>query len=380
MGTARTGLAHGFDLYNDDDASLAADLASIGSVKIFWWLFYYPFLQPDSLVRRDAGELNRPVSRWFRNRSQRPFFLFVNYFDVHEPYHSVPGIGNQFGDANKTLAQRIRAEMSDSQMQIDAPQSPAERAEIIAGYDSTLAWADRQAGDLLQLIRSSPEWPNTYVVIFSDHGQAFGEHGYYGHHLGLNWELLHVPLIIIGPGVPAGQRIASPVALQRLFQTALDLTGGGPAPSQGDSLSCYWRLPAGACDSSPPVLSEFAVEANDLDDDASISLVTPGWQFIHDSAGNRELYNLAADPREQVNLAASPENQARVEALQQALFARVRATSRPWIGESYLWGLGESDFALLTGQPPGRLSRWSERKTQRPSGPNDELLHSLPYQ
>jgi arylsulfatase A-like enzyme len=380
MGTARTGLAQGFDTYNDDDASLSADWASISSVKVFWWLFYYPFIQPDSLVRRDARELNRPVFHWFSRRSERPFFLFVNYFDAHEPYHVIRGVGGQFGDANKTLAQRIRAEIDDSQMGIDTPQSPAQQAALIAGYDSTLAWADRQAGELLRLLEASPEWSNTYVIFFSDHGQAFGEHGYYGHHWGLHWELLHVPLIITGPGIPQGQRVADPVGLQQLFPTVLDLANGGNSPSQQLSLRCHWTLPASACDSNPRVLSEFSVDATEFEGNASISLVTTGWQFIRDAAGNRELYHLTSDPREEVNLASSPEWRSEAAALQQLLIAQVRASSPPWPGESYVWGLGESDFALLTRQVLGRPGSWPGTSTRRPSEQNIELLHSIPYQ
>jgi arylsulfatase A-like enzyme len=380
MGTARTGLAQGFDFYDDDDASLSADLASTSSVKVFWWLFYYPLIRPDSLVRRDARELNQPVFRWFRHRSKQPFFLFVNYFDAHEPYHTIPGVGNQFGDANKTLAQRIRAGVDGLQMGIEVPQSPAEQAALIAGYDSTLAWADRQAGDLLHLLKSSPEWSNTYVVVFSDHGQAFGEHRYYGHHCGLNWELLHVPLIIAGPGIPEGRRVAGLVGLQQLLPTVLDITHNGTSPPQQDSLRCNWTLPSSTCDLNPQVISEFIGGKNDIEENASISLITPGWQFIRDSAGNVELYHLATDPREDVNLAASSTSQSEVQALQQRLFARVRASSRPWLGESYLWGFGERDFALLTGQILGRRSSWPAGKARRPSDQNNELLHSIPYQ
>jgi arylsulfatase A-like enzyme len=381
MGTARTGLAQGFDIYNDDDASLSADLASISSVKIFWWLFYYPFIRPDSLVRRDARELNQPAFRWFRHRSKGPFFLFVNYFDPHEPYHTIPGVGNQFGDANKTLAQRLRAEIDASQMEIDVPQSPAQQAALIAGYDSSVAWADRQTGDLLRLLKASPEWSNIYVILFSDHGQAFGEHGYYGHHWGLHWELLHVPLIIVGPGIPQGQRVTAPVGLQQLFSTVLDLTNDGNIPPRRDSLRCYWTLPAHTCDLHPEIVSEFsAEEMSDFEETPSISLATPGRQFILDSSGNRELYDLTSDPREEVNLATSPDRQSEVEALQHRLFAQVRASSRPWNGGSYLWGFGESDFALLTGETPGHSSWRPPRKAARPSEQNNELLHSIPYE
>ena len=48
--------------------------------------FYRKYVRPDDLDRRDAGQINRDVLRWFRHRSPRPFYLFINYFDAHEPY------------------------------------------------------------------------------------------------------------------------------------------------------------------------------------------------------------------------------------------------------------------------------------------------------
>jgi hypothetical protein len=119
---------------------------------------------------------------------------------------------------------------------------------------------------------------------------------------------------------------------------------------------------------------------SDFEETPSISLATPGRQFILDSSGNRELYDLTSDPREEVNLATSPDRQSEVEALQHRLFAQVRASSRPWNGGSYLWGFGESDFALLTGETPGHSSWRPPRKAARPSEQNNELLHSIPYE
>ena len=232
-GTARAGLAQGFELYDDDDRTLRSDLASIDFVKVFWWLVYYPFIRPQNLPRRDARTLNQAVFRWFRNRSSKPFFLLVNYVDVHEPYTMIPEVGNRFGNAQTTLSQRIRSEVDGLTWGIEVPRSPAEQATLIAGYDSGLAFADSQIGNLLQLLKSSPEWSNTYIIIFGDHGQAFGTHRHYGHGWGLNWELLHVPLIIAGPGIPQGQRVRDLVGIQQLFATALDLSaGGGTAPGE----------------------------------------------------------------------------------------------------------------------------------------------------
>ncbi len=377
-GTAGTGLAQGFDFYDDDEGSLRTDLGSIGFVKAFWWFAYYPFIRPDLIRRRDARTLNSPIFRWFGHRTQRPFFLFVNYFDVHEPYSAIPEIGNRFGDAQKTLAQRIRAEVDGMPWGIEIPRSPAEQASLIAGYDSGLAYADRQIGSLLQLLESSPEWSNTYVIVFADHGQAFGTHRRYGHGANLNWELLHVPLIIAGPGISPGRRVKDPVGIQQIFATVLDLSAGGSTPER-NSLRWSWALPSNACDSSPAVISEVGTRPQLHIGSPTISVVTPGWHLIRDAAGDLQLYNLSADLGEEVNLAGFPEYQTEVAALQSRLLEGVQTSSPPWLREDYLWALGERQFSLLASKHSVHTP-WPSGKFQRPSSPDNELLNSLPYQ
>lgn len=363
VGTRRTGLAQGFDVYDDDDGSLGEDLMRINSSRVFWWLLYYPFIRPDSLARRNAGELNQSAFRWFRHRSQQPFFFLINYYDLHEPYSAAPGVGKKFGDGNRTLAQRIRAEIDRVPLVIEVPKSPAEQASLLAAYDGALNYTDRQIGALLRLFEASPEWSNTYFIVFSDHGQAFGEHRHYGHEWGLNWELLHVPLIIAGPGIPPGRRVTDPVSLQQIFATVMDLSGASGTLPQQSSLRCYWESPASTCDPNPLVISELDESPNDSEAEASISAVTPGWHFLRDSDGNPELYNLASDPHEKVNLAASPDYQEEVREIQRNVVGRVRASSLPWLGETYLTSLGESDFRLLTGKKFTHLSP-PDRKLQ----------------
>jgi len=384
QGTARTGLAQGFEDYSDDDGTIRSALLGIDFVKAFWWFVYYPFIQPRYMAGRDARTLNQAVFPWFGHRRKQPFFLFVNYFDVHEPYSAIPEVGDRFGNAQTTLAQRVRAELDGLMMAIEVPRSPAEQAALIAGYDSSLAFADSQIGSLLHLLESSPEWSNTYIMVFGDHGQAFGTHRHYGHGWGLNWELLHVPLIIVGPGIPQGRRVKDLVGLQQLFPTVLDVSAGEGGAPEPNSLRCFWTNPAKACDSAPMVISELGPMAMWRVDNPSISVATPQWHLIRDAAEDLQLYDLATDPGEEVNLAGSPEHQADLAALQNRLLERIQASSPPWLGEDYLWALGERQYSLLAARHLVRTN-WPPLKFQRPSAreaetPDNELLHSLPYQ
>lgn len=379
-GTARTGLAQGFDFYDDNDRSVRADFANIGWVMAFWRLVYYPFFRADHLPRQDARALNQDVFHWLRARDSRPAYLFVNYFDVHEPYDTIPEVGNRFGNARKTLAQRISAEVHNLTLEIEVPRTQAEQAALIAGYDSGLAYADRQIGILLQRLKSSPEWSNTYVIVFGDHGQAFGSHRHYGHGWGLNWELLHVPLIVAGPGIPPGRRVKDLVGLQQIFSTVLDLSGGAGNAPERRSLRCYWTFAPSTCDPAPMVISELIGWEPTLGGStSSISAVTPDRHFIRDAAGTLQLYDIAADAGEEANLAGSPEHRDELAALQRRLFEQVQTSSLPWLGEEYLWALGERQFSLLAAQHRVQ-AKWPALKLQQPSVQDNELLHSLPYQ
>jgi arylsulfatase A-like enzyme len=373
-GTARAGLAQGFDVYDDDDGTLRSNLINIEIVKAFWAVVYFPLIRPQALPRRNARTLNQAVLRWFRHRSRRPLFLLVNYVDVHEPYIMIPEVGARFGPAQTTLSQRIRAEVDQITWGIAPPQSAEEQAELIAGYDSALAFTDSQIGNLIQDLESSPEWSNTYIIVFGDHGQAFGTHQHYGHGWGLNGELLHVPLIIAGPGIPQGRRVRDLVGLQQLFATVLDLSAPQTAAPVANSLRCSWMLPPGTRGGSPAVISEFVGH-----DEFSISILTPERHLIRDAAGKLQLYDLIADPNEQVNLAGAPEHQAEIAALQSRLLERIRATTAPWLGEEYLWALGERNYSQLARERRVRAP-WPFVNTQRPSISDKELLQSLPYQ
>ena len=84
---------------------------------------------------------------------------------------------------------------------------PAEqRKSLAAAYDNALNYTDSQMGELLRFLERSPEWRNTYVIITADHGEAFGEHHSYSHGWDLYREVLHVPLAVVGPGIPRGVR------------------------------------------------------------------------------------------------------------------------------------------------------------------------------
>ena len=96
-----------------------------------------------------------------------------------------------------------------------------ERGEIDAArrvYAAGVAEADARIAELVAAL------PQASMIITSDHGEAFGEHGFYGHMIGIHREVLHVPLVVVGPQVPS-QRIDEPISTIRIHDTILDLAG-----------------------------------------------------------------------------------------------------------------------------------------------------------
>ena len=90
-------------------------------------------------------------------------------------------------------------------------------------------------------------WKNTLVIITSDHGEEFGEHGVFDHGYSLYLDEVHVPLVILAATAPAGRVVAEPVSLRDLPATVVDLLGlAADSPFPGRSLAAHWRVPPGA--------------------------------------------------------------------------------------------------------------------------------------
>jgi arylsulfatase A-like enzyme len=391
------GLANGFDTYTDNSPSLRHNLAQTFVGSAFIQPVYQNLVRYDYFNRLNARELNQDVFRWFRRRPARPFFLFINYLDAHEPYLAPPPDDRRFGWVPMSLARRLHhASASKS-----APPhfTAGERASLIAGYDNCIAYLDGQVGRLLAFLRRSPEWKNTVVIITSDHGEEFGGYGRYSHGKDLYRSALHVPLIIAGPGVPRGLRIRHIVATQQIFSTVLDLAGRGHTPFSRYSLARFWNPNFEPQPFDNIVISELAfpwywrMKASTI-----ISVTTPQWQYIDDSSGHPRLYRWPDDSREAVNLATWAEGRAVVENLQSRLRETIRSSVTPWRGADYLLHLGEPGpflAGVLPSQSPqpqahsgaprvGASQAWFRSPQAwappRLSPSQRDLMRSLPYQ
>ena len=163
------------------------------------------------------------------------------------------------------------------------------------------------------------------VVITSDHGEQFGEHGRMGHINSLYVQALHVPLIIVPPEpLRQGLRVTESVSLADLPATVVTLAGLDQAPFPGASLTRFW-----SSDSTPGQASPAFAGTHEA------ALFRNGWHYIRTSAGE-ELYHLDSDREELHDLAASgtpPEMLARLRREVDSLLAASGSPKREMVGE-----------------------------------------------
>lgn len=107
---------------------------------------------------------------------------------------------------------------------------------LVAGYYAMITHLDDQIGRIRAMLENKGEWDNTIVVFASDNGIAMGRHGCYHKQTSHDHDA-HVPLIMVGPGIPGGETRNGMVYLYDLFPTLCDLAGlGTPESVEGRSL------------------------------------------------------------------------------------------------------------------------------------------------
>ncbi len=238
---------------------------------------------PEDDERRAEAVTQAALEVLGRAGEQR-FFLWAHFYDPHNPF---------------APPEDFRPEGAD-------PESP----EL---YDAEVTYMDHWVGHLLESLREDGRLAETLVVLVADHGESLGDYGETYHTHFIYDATIHVPLFLTGPGIPAGQRIDSPVASLDVFATVLDELDL-PVPS-GDSV----RLPGLR---GRPSESSAAVERGLYSETRAplqrygwsplASIRTADWLFIE--APRLELYASPATDRDP-NLLGNPTRE-QVRALQ----------------------------------------------------------------
>ncbi|HEV8325075.1 MAG TPA: sulfatase-like hydrolase/transferase [Myxococcota bacterium] len=195
---------------------------------------------------------------------------------------------------------------------MDHDGSPSFGTSWLDKYDGEIAYADRYVGTVLDALEKSGLAGNTVVVLFSDHGEGFLEHGFSFHGQSLYEEVLRVPLLVRVPGL-AARAVDEPVRLIDVAPTLLELASTPPLDrAQGRSLV---PLLVGRPDAARTVPAEMLPAP--AWPHAAKALIVGGWKVIHHvDEGAWELYDLGTDPGEKTNVFdARPAEAAKMRAL-----------------------------------------------------------------
>jgi len=237
-----------------------------------------------------ANAINKKAISWLRKNGSS-FFLWLHYMDVHSPYNS------------SSFVERMKAFRLDRKMRSGKDLSGYELRMLVKVYDDSIKYLDHEIGCFLnELERSGISCDDTYIIFTSDHGEQFMEHGRVGHGLVYD-EVLHVPLVICGPGIEKNTVIKDQVSLLDIGPTIVDLLHIPKVKSfQGRSLL---PLINGKDNTKRDVISEGSNPL--IDNSKQFSFRTEEWKYILTlNEDNRqlkaELYNLHRDPGEKENL------------------------------------------------------------------------------
>jgi arylsulfatase A-like enzyme len=258
----------------------------------------------------DSGALQAltTMSTWMAE-SPRPFFAFVNLMEAHWPYR--PALDFQgFSAAEQRRAVDLLARLGQFKaFQLraffeHATLGPEELAMLRRLYLGEVGYLDGCLRRLLERLEDAGRLEDTVVVVVSDHGEQLGEHGLFGHGSSLYEQLLHVPLLVLGPAELVGRGVeAARVSTQGLYQAfhawaqgeAARLVDGGPVVADHEGLwhqPAVRRLPAAAARQVELAATSWALYDGDH-------------KYVCSQTGAEALYDLAADPGESTDLSAT---------------------------------------------------------------------------
>ncbi|QRV15788.1 sulfatase [Haloterrigena salifodinae] len=180
-----------------------------------------------------AEEINERSLDWLDSLDgDRPFFLWNHYMDTHGPYEPPGEYATLYADHGLS----DRDVQSLYQRAIDDPDSITddERQLLIDLYDGEIRYNDMRIGEFLEALRERGLLEESLVIFTADHGDAFGEHGYYEHPRYLHDEITKVPLILHAPNAGRGTvtTTVSTLDIAPTLLSVVDQESGSP----GDSL------------------------------------------------------------------------------------------------------------------------------------------------
>ena len=248
-------------------------------------------------------------------REPGPYFLWAHFYDPHSPF--------------------------EPKEPFPAPEdAPPESPEL---YDLEIAYMDYWIGRLLNELENRGDLEDALIVVVGDHGESLGDHGEMYHTLFVYDATIHIPMIIVGPGVKAGRRVTEVVSSVDLFSTILRLFKVDP-PFTSSHI-----LPGLSVSSATPsteriVYSDSMAPPLRYGWNALEAIRTRDWLYVR--APDEELYRLdGSDPAQEVNLAFDEQETAKE--LKELLIAEIGSMPDTGFGDQTSHLASEQEMKAL---------------------------------
>ncbi len=343
------GIVNDYDMVPAGSPALAEELRKAGYVtagvvanpfagRISGLQRGFDFLDEWSVIQRyrtdkedrgtDSAAVNRIVFPWLEQHKNEPFFLYAHTTDPHAPYRPPAGFEEKFANPAETPKfDREYKQMRDVRQYgggTVVDRAGTKRAGVdpdrfirqaIDRYDGEVLFNDSNLQKLVEKLKDLGVLDNTLLIVVSDHGEEFWEHGWTAHGQSLYTELAHGVFMMYGPKlIPTPRRVAEPVQLIDVMPTILDLLGlPMPEMVQGQSLAGFVRGQPfhrrGAVVTSRFASPHFLghVPENGTD---TIAMMDANWKLIYRPQAKKvhmkelELYDRRNDPKETRDVSA----------------------------------------------------------------------------
>ena len=324
MLTSKTPLSHGVwrggeRVLDDNEVTLAEVLKKNGYVtaaftsggltsRRFGFSQGFDIYEENKMA--DIKTINQSVFQWLENKKKKPFFLLIHYYTTHDPF-SPPGpfnkmfAGSYHGRLKDAfLGHRLLDETFGKAREEASQGSKEDLNYVISQYDGAIRYCDVHIGSLFKKIEDLGLDSHTIIILTSDHGEDFMEHGTISHKDVYDVNL-HIPLIFKIPHeLSKGKKVGACVRSIDIFPTILDLSGLS-SEGKGEGLSLL-PLMSGRPDHAERLI--FSVGENINGKPTRIAMRTQDWKLIFSpdapDTEKYELYDLNNDPQELNTLAA----------------------------------------------------------------------------
>jgi arylsulfatase A-like enzyme len=256
-------------------------------------------LLPDLIPSTEnTQKLTDIAAEWLGRNREEPFFLWLHYFDPHEPYAPPAAylpdakpprrIGTSFGRVHDVRGGYFVPSLK-------------ERDWVRRLYAAEVRYVDDCLGQLMDSLRERGMFDDALIILTSDHGEEFWEHGRFEHGHSLYEELLWVPLLLKLPRSSSQGEVDVPVTTESIMPTVLELCG---MDYDGRYLSAGSLVPVMSGGAEEP--EESLLSSGVMFYDEKESLVFDNFKYIRDLVTHdEELFDLVGDPRERSSVASS---------------------------------------------------------------------------